>query len=229
MKRRFTEEQIIGLLREQEGGSSVKEVTRRHGISEQSFYRWKAKYGGMGISDARRPEGARGGERKAGEASGRGAPGQRGFEGRAQPKVVRPAGTCAVVAHLVQAHGLSLRRACWLAELTLSTWQYAPRRQACAGLRERLKELAAARRRFGYRRLHALLRREGWRVNRKAVHRIYVEEGLQVRKRKRKRVARAERRPLLVPQARNQRWSMDSGTISWPPARDSAPSTSSTT
>jgi putative transposase len=54
MKRRFTEEQIIGLLREQEAGSSVKEVTRRHGISEQSFYRWKAKYGGMGISDARR-------------------------------------------------------------------------------------------------------------------------------------------------------------------------------
>ena len=54
MKRRFTEEQIIGILREQEAGSSVKEVTRRHGISEQSFYRWKAKYGGMGISDARR-------------------------------------------------------------------------------------------------------------------------------------------------------------------------------
>jgi putative transposase len=123
--------------------------------------------------------------------------------------VVRPAGKCAVVAHLVQAHGLSQRRACRLAELTLSTWQYAPRRQARAGLRERLKELAAARRRFGYRRLHALLRREGWRVNHKAVHRIYVEEGLQVRKRKRKRVAHAERRPLLVPQARNERWSMD--------------------
>jgi putative transposase len=65
------------------------------------------------------------------------------------------------------------------------------------------------RRRFGYRRLHALLRREGWRVNHKAVHRIYVEEGLQVRKRKRKRVARAERRRLLVPQAPNERWSMD--------------------
>ena len=122
---------------------------------------------------------------------------------------MRPAGKRAVVAHLVQAHGLSQRRACRLAELTLSTWQYAPRRRARAGLRERLKELAAARRRFGYRRLHALLRREGWRVNHKAVHRIYVEEGLQVRKRKRKRVARAERRPLLVPQARNERWSMD--------------------
>ena len=54
MKRRFTEEQIIGILREQEAGGVVKEITRRHGISEQSFYRWKAKYGGMDVSDARR-------------------------------------------------------------------------------------------------------------------------------------------------------------------------------
>lgn len=76
-------------------------------------------------------------------------------------------------------------------------------------LRERLKELAGERRRFGYRRLHALLRREGWQVNHKAVHRIYLEEGLQVRQRKRKRLARALRQPMLVPQAPNQRWSMD--------------------
>ncbi len=47
MKRRFTEEQIIGVLREQEAGAQVKEIIRRHGISEQTFYRWKAKYGGL--------------------------------------------------------------------------------------------------------------------------------------------------------------------------------------
>lgn len=54
MKRRYTEEQIIGILREQESGGTVKEITRRHGISEQSFYRWKAKYGGLEVSEARR-------------------------------------------------------------------------------------------------------------------------------------------------------------------------------
>ena len=54
MKRRFTDEQVIGILREQEAGSAVKEITRRHGISEQSFYRWQAKYGGMDVSDAHR-------------------------------------------------------------------------------------------------------------------------------------------------------------------------------
>jgi putative transposase len=52
MKRRFTEEQIIGILREQEAGGTVKEVTRRHGVSEQSFYRWKAKFGGLEVSEA---------------------------------------------------------------------------------------------------------------------------------------------------------------------------------
>lgn len=54
MKRRFTEEQIIAILREQEAGAQVKEIIRRHGIAEQTFYRWKAKFGGMDASDARR-------------------------------------------------------------------------------------------------------------------------------------------------------------------------------
>ena len=54
MKRRFSEEQIIAVLREQEAGGAVRDIIRRHGISEQTFYRWKAKFGGMEVSDARR-------------------------------------------------------------------------------------------------------------------------------------------------------------------------------
>ena len=54
MQRRLTEEQIIGVLREQEAGAKVSEIIRRHGISEQTFYRWKAKYGGLEVSEARR-------------------------------------------------------------------------------------------------------------------------------------------------------------------------------
>jgi putative transposase len=76
-------------------------------------------------------------------------------------------------------------------------------------LRERMSEIAAAKRRYGYRRIHVLLRREGWDVNRKKIYRLYREMGLAVRRRKRKRIGPFERVPLPKPSATNQSWSMD--------------------
>ena len=77
------------------------------------------------------------------------------------------------------------------------------------GRRGRLRELAQERRRFGYRRLTVLLRREGWAVNHKRVYRMYREEGLGVRRRKRKRMGAVERQALAIPVRPNERWSMD--------------------
>ena len=75
-------------------------------------------------------------------------------------------------------------------------------------LRKRPRTLAAERRRFGYRRLWVLLRREGFGVNHKRVYRLYREEGLSVRRRKRKRMAGIARVPTMEPERPNQRWSM---------------------
>jgi putative transposase len=137
--------------------------------------------------------------------------------------VVRPAGKRKVVAHLIEAHKLSERRACRLVNLNLSTWQYKRRRQERPGLRARVRALAYERRRFGYRRIHALLRREGWRVNHKAVHHIYVEEGLQVRKRTRKRIGRANVGGWINLGLRTSASRWTSSTTCWPRAKGSAP------
>jgi putative transposase len=84
-------------------------------------------------------------------------------------------------------------------------------------LRQRLRELAAERPRFGYRRLHVLLRREGVIVNHKRIERLYREEGLAVRRRTRKRVARNGRGRAAFPGRPNQQWGIDfvSDTLAW--------------
>lgn len=92
--------------------------------------------------------------------------------------------------------GLSERRACRLVGLARSTCQYRSRQDLATPLRERLRALAAQRRRFGYRRLTVLLRREGLRVNHKRIYRLYREEGLAVRQRRQKRRCCATMAPL---------------------------------
>jgi putative transposase len=108
-----------------------------------------------------------------------------------------------------QAYRRSERRACRLLGMSRSSCRYQPQRGDEEVVCQRLKELAAERRRFGYRRLGVMLRREGWAVNPKRVYRLYRQEHLQVRKRLRKRTAGVERAPLSVPSGPNERWSMD--------------------
>jgi len=105
--------------------------------------------------------------------------------------------------------GYSQRRACGLVGLEPKTYRYVSRRSDDGLVRQRLKELALERRRFGYRRLHILLRREGVLVNRKKLYRLYREERLTVRKRGGRKRALGTRAPMAIPQGANQRWSLD--------------------
>ena len=99
----------------------------------------------------------------------------------------------------------SQRRACWLVGIDPKTYRYASRRPDDTAIRERLRALAAERRRFGYRRLHILLRREGLRLNHKRLFRLYREERLGVRKRGGRKRALGSRAPMALPQGPNQR------------------------
>lgn len=103
----------------------------------------------------------------------------------------------------------SQRRACGLIGVAPKVYRYRMRRADDGVLRTRLSALAACRRRFGYRRLHLLLRREGLAVNHKKLYRIYREEKLVVRKRGGRNCALGLRAPMTLPSAANERWSLD--------------------
>ena len=107
------------------------------------------------------------------------------------------------------AHGISERRACSIIGADRSAMRYRHRRGDNAFTRMRLKELAAERRRFGWRRLKLLLEREGIHMNHKKLRRLYAEERLQVRRRGGRKRALGTRAPMTLPQGPNQRWSMD--------------------
>jgi putative transposase len=113
------------------------------------------------------------------------------------------------IAHLSATLGLSERRACRVIGADRTSMRYLRRRPDDAGLRERLRALAHARRRFGYRRLFILLRREGEASGRNRIYRLYREEGLSVRRRKARRRAVGTRAPILVTPHANARWSLD--------------------
>lgn len=113
------------------------------------------------------------------------------------------------VAHARGKFGLSERRACSLIGVARRVVRYAPTRPDDAGLRQRLRDLAGERRRFGYRRLGYLLAREGLVPNHKKLLRIYREEGLKVRRRGGRKRALGTRAPMIMPQGPNQRWSLD--------------------
>lgn len=123
--------------------------------------------------------------------------------------MVTPAAHREAAAYLQTTYEMSQRRACRVIDSDRTSVRYQATRPDDGALRERLKALAQERRRFGYRRLHVLLRREGQVVNRKRVQRIYREERLTVRRRGGRKRAMGTRRPIELPLAANQRWSLD--------------------
>ncbi len=123
--------------------------------------------------------------------------------------MVTPAARRQAVAHVCEAHDVSERRACTALSIDRSTIRYRSRRPDDASVRQRIRELAAIRRRFGYRRLHFLLFKEGLKMNQKRFRRLYREEGLAVRKRGGRKRALGMRAPLGLPSCPNERWSLD--------------------
>ena len=111
--------------------------------------------------------------------------------------------------NILRSLNISERRSCHLLAFDRTSYRYASTRTDDPKLRQRLRDLAAERKRFGYRRLGVLLKRDGFKANHKKIYRIYTEEGLAVRKRSKKRLPRDRTAALPPSSAPNARWSID--------------------
>jgi len=123
--------------------------------------------------------------------------------------MVTPEAKRDAVVHACVEHGVSQRRACEVLKVDRSSVRYQSIRPDDAGLRVAMKQVATERRRFGYRRIHVMLQRQGIVMNQKKLRRLYREENLQVRKRGGRKRALGTRRPMVLPSCANERWSLD--------------------
>ncbi|WP_425404068.1 IS3 family transposase [Hwanghaeella sp.] len=210
MKRsRFTEEQIIGILKEQEAGERTADVCRRHGISEATFYKYKAKFGGMEVSDARRLKALEDENRRLKKLLAEQMLDNAILKDVAFKKMVTPGAKRDAVLHVQAAFEVSQRRACKVLAVDRSSVRYRSIRPDDGPLREKIRAVASERRRFGYRRIHIMLQRQGIEMNQKKLRRLYREEKLQVRRRGGRKRALGTRRPMELPDRPNDRWSLD--------------------
>ncbi|HDM8292221.1 IS3-like element ISYen3 family transposase [Yersinia enterocolitica] len=183
MKKRFSDQQIISILREAEAGVSARELCRKHAISDATFYTWRKKYGGMEVPEVKRLKSLEEENARLKKLLAEAMLDKEALQVALGRKLLTTDQKREAVMLMCDATGLSQRRACRLTGLSLSTCRYEAQRPAAdAHLSGRIIELALERRRFGYRRIWQLLRRKGLAT---------------------------ERLPLLRPAAPNLTWSMD--------------------
>ncbi|MDI4635965.1 IS3 family transposase [Pelomonas sp. V22] len=209
-KSRFTEEQIIGFLRQAEAGMPVKELCRQGGFSDATFYKWRAKYGGMQATDAKRLRELESENAKLKRLLAEAHLDIHALKDVFGVKPLAPQVRRAAAAKMIEQHHLSERRACRLVGLSRDSYRNPPViDEATQQLSAKIVEIAQVRRRFGYRRIHDLLRPQFPGVNHKRIYRLYSQAQLAVRKRKKVRRAASERVPLTVASRVNEVWSMD--------------------
>ncbi|MCT9000728.1 IS3 family transposase [Chelativorans intermedius] len=207
-KSRFTEAQIIGMIKEQEAGMPTAEVCRRHGLSPATFYKLKSKYGGMEVSEAARLKALEDENAKLKRLLADTMLDNVVLKDLPGKELTTLTKRREAALRAMRDHDISQRRACRLVGVDPKTVRR-DRPPDCAEIRKEMQEIAGKRRRFGYRRIGVLLERKGMRMNHKKLYRLYREEGLSVKRRRGRKRARGSRTPMPEAACPNARWSLD--------------------
>jgi transposase-like protein len=153
-KTKFTEEQIAFALRQSETGIRIGEICRKMGISEATFYNWKKKYGGLGVTELRRLRQLEEENRKLKQIVADLSLDKQMLQDVLQKKALKPAGRRRLVDWLQSSYQISTRRACDVVVFHRSAYYYQSTRDNHKVLRGRICEIAQTRIRYGYRRIH---------------------------------------------------------------------------
>ncbi|MCG6158343.1 IS3 family transposase [Rubinisphaera margarita] len=209
-KSQFTDQQIAFALKQAEARTPIEEVCRKIGVSQQTFYRGKKKFAGLGVEELRRLRQLEEENKRLKSLVADLSLDKQILQDILGKKALKPARLRECVEGAKACCRISERRACGLVSLARSSHRYKSTKDEQAALRMRMKKLAATRVHYGYRRLCVLLRREGWAVNAKRIYRLYREEQLGLRTKKpRRRVSCRTRVDRPAATRINDCWAMD--------------------
>ncbi|ATL45901.1 IS3 family transposase [Chitinophaga caeni] len=207
-KTRFTETQIVSILKQQENGFATKDICREHGISEATFYNWKSKYGGMEASDVKRLKDLEEENSRLKRMYADLSLDNQILKDLFTKKALGPSTKRQVAEELVADQGVSVSRACRIVSFPRSKFYYRSRRNDQV-LIDALQDLAFKHTSYGFRKLFAYLRRAGHHWNHKRVYRVYRLLKLNKRKKLKRRVPARIKQPLQQQTNVNIIWSMD--------------------
>ncbi|EEU9378877.1 IS3 family transposase [Escherichia coli] len=208
-KIRFTEHQIIAVLKSVEAGRTVKDVCREAAISEASYYNWKAKYGGMEAADIKKIKDLEDENRRLKQMFADLSLENRALKDVIEKKPLKPAIKRELVSYLKETFSMSVRQACRTLSLSRTVYFYRPDSGRDEPVIQALTEAAERYPRYGFKKLFQVLRRQGHAWNHKRVHRIYCLLKLNFRRKGKQRLPARNPAALATPEALNQSWSID--------------------
>ncbi|MCP0914258.1 IS3 family transposase [Legionella sp. 27cVA30] len=210
MKRsRFTEHQILNILKHVENGRLVKDVCREHGISDATYYNWKAKYGGMEASDIKRMKQLEEENAKLKRMFADLSLENRALKDVIGKKALKPAEKREMADYLVNEYGMSLRQSCAALSLSRTGYYYQPAVNKDETVIKELMEVTERYPRYGFRKVFVKLRQAGFTWNHKRVYRVYCELQLNIRRKGKRRLPTRNPAPLAIPVTVNHTWSAD--------------------